>query len=266
MRHSSTQDDSAADSLLDQEISQLYNQRKQAVTTPNINLQSLMVENSVIKRESNASAKQGNMRTSSNKRALPWLVLLGGTASFGILAVMSHLIAPEQHPDDSFDNQLSSTIHIAEQPIEPEAETDIIVPPLPPKPDVITPDSSPNVSHEQWQTPSASATALAEVEMPDTQVTLPQLVEPTLQGKFLPVAKVMPEYPARAQQAKITGVVSLSYQINDNGKVESIELASPRADKLLERSAIKALKQWQFADEAQGNKQQVVFEFSLTND
>ncbi len=61
---------------------------------------------------------------------------------------------------------------------------------------------------------------------------------------MLIVKKVPPEYPRKAKQNGIQGLVVLSAKISKEGKVVDLTLVS--GDPLLAKAAIKAVKQWKY--------------------
>lgn len=253
--------------VLDQEISQLYSQRKQSIAAPEINLERLSQQaNQNHGRVQGNNANQQGVKKAASKRALPWFILLGGSASFGLLAVMSHLITPESEAPKLFEQAPNPHVYIADTP-EEVTEKDVVIPPLPPKPQLATPDGTPSISPERWHEPQHDAQfnqpVATAVNLGEVAVAVPQLNTPNSIKTLLPVKKVMPEYPVRARQEKITGSVSLRYQINAQGQVTDIKSASAKSNKLLEKSARKALAQWRFPKGEQQTEQEVAFEFTL---
>lgn len=235
---------------LDDEISALYAQRKETIVAPKINLSSANLLSEPLKKKT--SLVQGIS------------ILLGASfASFGIFAIITHLSTMPIVEDAPFSGSQIVVIATA-QISSPDTEVIRVVPPMPPQPEKV---SIAQVTIEE--VPSPEAPNIIPIEPPSiSQVTKVKLPEVSLpHDQLLPTYKVTPSYPKGARRDKITGTVTLNYDVDASGRVFNIKLINyPQKDakKVLPHSAIKALKQWQFAEfgeEKLGN--QVVFEFRL---
>jgi len=77
------------------------------------------------------------------------------------------------------------------------------------------------------------------------QVAMPQRVRVSQDvSAGLLIRKVVPVYPATAQQARVQGAVVLQAEISKDGAVESLREISGHP--LLIPAAIEAVKQWQY--------------------
>ncbi|MCF6288481.1 MAG: TonB family protein [Proteobacteria bacterium] len=84
------------------------------------------------------------------------------------------------------------------------------------------------------------------------------------------IKKVNPEYKVSIRAKGIEGNVILSFNINQKGLIKNITVDKSSPHKLLDRSAIKALKKWRFdpntiTDNNLANRYQQIFSFTLDN-
>lgn len=235
---------------LDQEIAQLYQQRKQNINAPEIDTASL------------AKHSQVDNKSSWLK---PLLIMFGGGfASFGIMAIISHLST--QTPTASHSNKQNYAIEIsAPTTTEPNEDAITIKTPaekesLPAQPSLpARPKSLALLPNEQLQA-EANITQLPTASINQESFVLPKLAisEPVL------TYKVLPKYSYQALQNQHDGAVTLGYEINKQGQVINIELLDSNVNHQLQRSAKRALAKWRFqaSDKYQG-QYQVKFEFTL---
>jgi TonB family protein len=86
---------------------------------------------------------------------------------------------------------------------------------------------------------------------------------------IIPLYKIPPEYPYKAKQRSIEGQVTLEFTINKVGKVEDIKVVKAVPPNVFNRSAIEALKNWQFKPQSVGGEvanvraqQEIIFKMS----
>ncbi len=231
----------------DNELSSLYQQRKQQTTVPSVDL----------------TGEAKAIKVSRSPFNILALLLTGGVASFGILAVVTHFAKPPVHGENYQYKQHSvRVVEMIEVPEEVVLAP--VIPPLPPKPKSLAPKNVDPSSH--------NPTALAIVT-PDFSLNkaLKQAVKvpkvSPVDVAILPIHKVMPEYPISAIYAREAGRVKLQYRISNEGKVVDIESLSPHKSRLLERSAKQALAKWRYPAEASSDKAlEIEFEFNLRQD
>ena len=73
----------------------------------------------------------------------------------------------------------------------------------------------------------------------------PVRLDENSKGAVKIIKKVAPAYPADAKEKHITGKVVLDVTVNEQGKVSATK-TKESADSSLEKSAIDAVKQWEF--------------------
>lgn len=233
----------SADSF-DKELSGLYQQRKDQIKAPEL---------------------VGDTTKKMHVKRSPWhtvaLLLTGGAASFGIMAIVTHFAAPPAH-NSAKHNQPHSVRIIELGEVKPQAEALLtITPELPPKPESLPPKNVEISVVKQEQV------LLLKAELPAQKVLNPLVKLPKINAKSIainPIHKVMPEYPKSALHEQKSGTVKLQYHISDEGKAIDITSLNKQVDRVLVRSAKKALTQWRYAKENSGSQiLEVEFEFNL---
>ena len=233
----------SADSF-DKELSGLYQQRKEQIQAPDI---------------VTSTTKQMYAKRS------PWhvvaLLLTGGAASFGIMAIVTHFAAPPAHNGAKHDQQHSVRI-IELGEVKPQAKALLTVTPeLPPQPESLPPKNVENSLAKQEQV------VLFKAELPAQKALNPLVKLPKINAKSItinPIHRVMPEYPKSALHEQKSGTVKLQYRISDEGKAVDIASLNKQVDRVLVRSAKKALTQWRYAKENSSSQiLEVEFEFNV---
>jgi len=231
-----------ADSF-DKEISQLYQQRKREITAPNINV--------------NDCPK--SFKNDMSLTRLLMICFAGGVASFGVFAVINYLANKPQITSKTFST--NHIIEIKEPPAVEITEKAIVVKQiLPSKPIAAALAQVPTSSYQKQQV--ANKLKLIDLKQAKIQqVSVPKIEEPKIVLK--PIYKVMPKYSAKAMQANEAGEIKLRYQINPQGKVEGIEVITSSVGRILKKSAIQALEQWQYQSNDNYQKSyEIIFAFN----
>lgn len=76
-----------------------------------------------------------------------------------------------------------------------------------------------------------------------------------------PIKRVDPQYPADAARAGTEGFVEVEFTVDAGGKVTSVSVVNAKPARTFESSAVKAVKQWQFAPG--GGRGKVRLDFAL---
>ncbi len=229
----------------EKEIAELYQQRKAQTVAPNIDLQ-----------QRPSSSKYSPTRLLS-------LFLVGGIASFGVMAIISHLSNPSN--EQVIVKVIDHSIDLIElTPKQQNDEQVLPAKPLPPKPESKLPTTQQILQASTVKNEDQEPANLVTIDSLVSVVSLPQLSEPQI--VIEPSHKVLPKYSLSARQAKQTGEIVLSYQIDSTGGIKNIAIVSSNVTKELQRSAKKALAKWKYTPNAQLNgDHQVVFKFSLAS-
>lgn len=227
----------------DNELSSLYQQRKSKIQAPELDLTSVT--------------------TTVKSQRSPWqmlgLLLTGGVASFGIMAVITHFAKPPVH--GSSDQYKQHSVRVVEAVAAPEALLPATTAPLPVKPTSLPP------KHSTKTRVSDDALALAQVKLSVDNLLNPELKIPKVKQAaitIVPTHRVMPEYPKSALYAGKSGTVKLQYRISAEGKVININALTQQGDRLFERSAKQALSQWRYPETSSSDQiLEIEFEFNL---
>ncbi|MFM5466134.1 TonB family protein [Aeromonas simiae] len=87
-------------------------------------------------------------------------------------------------------------------------------------------------------------------------------------GLLMPLQRIEPTYPYRAQQAGIEGDVTLKFAVDPEGQVQNVVVVSAKPRGQFERAAIQALRKWRYQPRKGENgaiTQIVTLKFRLEN-
>ena len=71
-----------------------------------------------------------------------------------------------------------------------------------------------------------------------------KVLEPS--GKLMPERQVLPEYPSAAFSQKVSGYVTLSFNIAKNGQVRELKVVSSEPAGVFDQAALEAVNQWRY--------------------
>lgn len=228
-------------------LKSLYQQRKNQVVAPKVNLSQI----------SNKPPVRDNV----------WgrlvIALVGGSfASFGILAVISHLA---ELPEETKNQQPIITQQASEVEFQQDDESLLAQ-------QAVEKLLQENSTELPKLTPVPKRTAML---VKSYQLPLPKIDENDLVKHFNLTIKqpeikanitlqVMPEYPTKAVLDGRNGYVRLSYQVLPSGKVDTIKVLASDGHRDMQKSAIDALAKWHYKmNEQQRINSEIVFEFKL---
>lgn len=77
------------------------------------------------------------------------------------------------------------------------------------------------------------------------------------------VKQVAPEYPRGAERRELEGSVSMSFDVNDAGKVENIAVTDASMPGVFDKAAMKALEKWKFESGSPDTGINVTINFQL---
>ncbi|MGL6005800.1 energy transducer TonB, partial [Aeromonas sobria] len=63
---------------------------------------------------------------------------------------------------------------------------------------------------------------------------------------LMPLQRIEPVYPYRAQQAGIEGAVTLRFSVDAEGRVQDVEVVEAKPKRQFERAAIQAINKWRY--------------------
>jgi TonB family protein len=226
----------------DNEVSELYQQRKAQVIAPQISLKEL--------------SKARKISTLS----LVSIFSAAGITSFSIMAIISHLSTSpvEKTPLYNSTHQIEIT---KIEPLEEFEETIAVQQPLPPKPVVTQPSEATTLgANREIDKHIFELEDLTAVQIAVS--TLPKLQEPRFEIK--PTYKVLPKYSQNSLLNQKSGEIQLKYQITALGEVENISIVQSSVSRKLQQSAKKALAKWRYTPSDNFEEHyEIIFEFTV---
>jgi len=192
-------------------------------------------------------------------------VVVGGLAAFSLFAVMAHLaynsntsfVPPKENiivemlraPEDT-DTQIMKP-NLPEPPAPPQQ---------PPRPEPVNNTTTDNIG---------MGTLNIDATVGTLAIPGPDFTGPT-EGDALPIVRVNPKYPIQAARDGIEGWVTLSFTIDEVGKVIDVGIMDANPKRVFDKEAKKALKKWKYKPKLQNGKavkqpnQSVLLEFKLS--
>lgn len=189
---------------------------------------------------------------------------LGVALSLAILLFMATLVEPpkgekmarEQKPIViNMQNEVTE-VQVRERPVPQEPE------PLPEPPAVLasTPLPLPAAAPLPAVQPSldlVSSLSAVQVSAPGVATSPTPVASGNFHGQqqgtgigagdmLMPLQRVEPVYPYRAQQAGIEGSVTLRFSVDADGRVQDVEVVEAKPKRQFERAAMGAIKQWRY--------------------
>jgi protein TonB len=159
--------------------------------------------------------------------------LLALPVAGGLFFIMQYLIAmADPKIDDSKQRRLAD-IHMPEREIETnlkEQKPDKVDDPEEPPPDLDTPDVDMDMDVEVV---NVAPTAQVDVSISSTGMA-------TGDGEYLPIVKVAPIYPRRAQSRGITGYCIVEYTVTTSGAIRDPKAVDCDPAGVFENASVKA--------------------------
>ncbi|HHQ4913425.1 TonB family protein [Aeromonas veronii] len=189
---------------------------------------------------------------------------LGIALSLGILLFMATLVEPprgekvasEQKPIViNMQNEVTE-VQVRERPVPQEPE------PLPEPPAALasTPLPMPAAAPLAAVEPSldlVSSLSVVQVYAPGVATSTAPVLSGNYHGQqqgsgigagdmLMPLQRIEPVYPYRAQQSGIEGFVTLRFSVNAEGGVQDVEVVEAKPKRQFERAAIQAINKWRY--------------------
>ena len=176
---------------------------------------------------------------SRNLARLLFGALLAIPVAGGLFFIMQYLIATaDPQIDDSKQRKLAD-IHMPEREIETnvnEQKPDKVDDPEEPPPDLDTPDIDMDMDVEVVNTaPQASV----DVEINSSGMA-------SGDGEYLPIVKVAPIYPRRAQTRGITGYCIVEYTVTTSGAIRDPKAVDCQPQGVFESASVKAATKFKY--------------------
>lgn len=167
-------------------------------------------------------------------------VALGAIATFGLFMLMQALIKSDKSPfDDAVSGRIVDFVRVED---ENEIETKVRKPKPPPPPDEPPPDM-PDASVD-------TADVSIGVDMGAINASVDLNVGGTggfsSDGEYLPIVKVAPVYPRRAQTRGIEGYVLLEFVVTKTGAVRDPVVIEASPPGIFDRAAMQAALKFKY--------------------
>ena len=163
---------------------------------------------------------------------------LGAAVTTAVLLLMQSLI--ENH-DSAFDEHPpGATLAFLPviEPTPPERANRRVEPP----PDPVSPPPPP----PRVADPGPEVTAGFRLTPPPTEDPRGPVQGAFMDGEALPVVKVRPAYPSRAQQQGIEGYVLVQFTIDELGRVVDVSVVEAQPPGVFERAALRAVERFRY--------------------
>lgn len=165
--------------------------------------------------------------------------LLAIPVAGGLFFIMQYLIATADPKIDDSKTRKVADIHMPEREIETnlkEQKPDKVDDPEEPPPDLDTPDLDMDMDVEIVNT---APTASVDVEISTTGMA-------TGDGEYLPIVKVAPIYPRRAQTRGITGYCIVEYTVTTSGAIRDPVAVDCQPAGVFESASLKAAEKFKY--------------------
>ena len=166
-------------------------------------------------------------------------VIAGAAVTFGLLWLMRSVIAnPDAATDSGIKGRVIDFVHVQE-------DQEVIVkkrkPDPPPPPD----EPPPNLPKPSFDTDVTQGVAIGAVEV-KVDVDLSGTGGFSSDGEYLPIVKVAPIYPRRAQTRGIEGYVMLEFVVTSTGAVRDPVVIESKPPGIFDRAAINAALKFKY--------------------
>ena len=158
----------------------------------------------------------------------------------GLFFIMQYLIASADPKIDDKKQRKLADIHMPERQIETnlaEAKPDKPDDPEEPPPDLDTPDLDMDMNVEAVNMAPATGVDVAIAGTGGMSAS---------DGEYLPIVKVAPIYPRRAQSRGITGYCIVEYTVTKNGSIRDPQAVDCQPSGIFERASLKAALKFKY--------------------
>ncbi|UTM60222.1 energy transducer TonB [Photobacterium sp. CCB-ST2H9] len=137
-----------------------------------------------------------------------------------------------------------------------------------PPPESVPKHTNANSTVTPLTSPIMPSVAL-DVSVTGMAIQLPAFSDIGKDQQVMPLYRVEPKYPPRAQKRSIEGFVILSFTIDSRGRPTDIQVVDAQPKRIFDREAIRALKSWKYQPKLENGKavaqpgQSVKVEFNL---
>ncbi|GAB3285159.1 energy transducer TonB [Parahaliea aestuarii] len=176
---------------------------------------------------------------SRNLVRLVFGALLAIPVAGGLFFIMQYLIASADPEIDDTKQRKLADIHMPEREIETnrtEQKPDKVDDPEEPPPDLDTPDMDMDMDTDVVNTAPAQEVSI-EISSSGMAAT---------DGEYLPIVKVAPIYPRRAQTRGITGYCIVEYTVTKSGSIRDPRPVDCQPSGVFESASVKAAEKFKY--------------------
>ncbi len=176
---------------------------------------------------------------SRNLFRLVFGALLAIPVAGGLFFIMQYLIATADPDIDETEQRKLADIHMPERDIDTnvkQKKPDKVEDPEEPPPDLDTPDMEMDADTEIVNT--------APNQQVDLEISSSGMASGD--GEYLPIVKVAPIYPRRAQTRGITGYCIVEYTVTKSGSIRDPQAVDCQPSGVFERASVKAAEKFKY--------------------
>jgi protein TonB len=170
-------------------------------------------------------------------------IVLGVVITFGLFVFMAFLISAGSSPDNKEMEKI--VVEINTTPPEGKTQQRNRVPPPPPPPPKQPPKPE-QPEPEQAISDSGFNFNMPGVNVGGANVGLNGPGALIRDGDATPIVRIEPKFPTKAARDGVEGWVQLSFEINEIGGVENVQIINAQPKRVFDREARKALRKWKY--------------------
>ncbi len=171
-------------------------------------------------------------------------IILGVVVTFGLFVFMAFLISQGSSPDDKEMEKI--VVEINTTPPEGKTQQRNRVPPPPPPPPKQPPKPAQPEPEQQIADNGGFNFNMPSVDVGSTTGGLSGPGALIRDGDATPIVRIEPKFPTKAARDGIEGWVQLSFEINEIGGVENVNVINSQPRRVFDREAKKALRKWKY--------------------
>ncbi|GAB3004301.1 energy transducer TonB [Psychrosphaera aestuarii] len=181
-------------------------------------------------------------------------IIVGVVITFGLFVFMAELISSGgKSNQNEFENII---VEINTTPPESKAQKRNRVPPPPPPPPKQPPKPQQPDPEPQISDAGGISFNMPSVDVGGASAGLNGPGALIRDGDATPIVRIEPKFPAKAQRDGISGWVQLSFEINEVGGVENVQVINSEPRRVFDREARRALQRWKYKPKVVDGKPQ----------
>ena len=181
-------------------------------------------------------------------------IALGVVVTFGLFVVMAELINSGAKSQDEQRERI--VVEINTTPPESKTQQRTRVPPPPPPPPKQPPKAPPPEPEPQIADAGGLSIRMPSVDVGGASAGLSGPGALVRDGDATPIVRIEPKFPTKAARDGIEGWVQLSFEINELGGVENVQVIKAQPKRVFDREAKKALRKWKYKPKVVDGKPQ----------